>query len=218
MPGWFARMHGISVPARITPLPAPSPSSSANIKIILSLVKQVVDRDGDLAECGVYRGATLIPLGLYLKQHGIQKTLYGLDSFEGFGDVNYGGAVETAYITKHGNLSDTSYNMVQAMVDRFGLTKQTPLVRGFFDKTLSTIKDRRFCFVHLDVDLYNSYMVCLKFFYERMMPGGIILLDEYNDPPFPGCNRAVDEFLADKPEGPLDYSIDNYIKYIIRKS
>ena len=57
----------------------------------------------------------------------------------------------------------------------------------------------------------------LEFFYPRVTSGGVILFDEYNDPPWPGCNKAVDEFLADKPETLQEIERDNHVKYFIRK-
>jgi O-methyltransferase len=211
-------MHAISVPKRVVPLAEASPSSGANIKIILRIVESTLHLESDLAECGVYRGATLIPLALYLAQHNVQKKLYGFDSFEGFGDLEHGGPVETAYIQAHGTCDDTSYEVVQEKVERFDLLDRVILVKGFFNESFRTVENLRFCFVHLDVNLYASYKVCLEFFYPRMVRGGVILLDEYNDPPWPGCNRAVDEFLADKPESATEFCIDNYIKYTICKS
>ena len=69
----------------------------------------------------------------------------------------------------------------------------------------------------LDCDLYGSYKDCLEFFYPRLGNGGIILLDEYDDPPWPGCNKAVDEFLADKPERLQRIERQNYQKFFFRK-
>ena len=163
MPGWIARMHGMSVPTRVIPLADPSPSSGANIKIILSLVKSVLHLDGELAECGVYRGSTLTPLGLYLTQNNVPKKLFGFDLFEGFGDLDTGGSAESAYIQAHGTCDSTSYEMVQSMIDRFGLSNVT-IVKGFFDETLARVKNVRFCFVNLDVDLYESVQGLLGFF------------------------------------------------------
>jgi hypothetical protein len=45
----------------------------------------------------------------------------------------------------------------------------------------------------------------------------VILFDEYNDPPWPGCNLAIDQFLADKPERPVEIERDNFQKWYIRK-
>ena len=75
----------------------------------------------------------------------------------------------------------------------------------------------KFCFASLDCDIYESYKECLEFFYPRLVPGGVVLFDEYNDPPWPGCNKAVDEFLADKPEQLEEIESDNFIKYFFRK-
>jgi hypothetical protein len=46
---------------------------------------------------------------------------------------------------------------------------------------------------------------------------GVIHLDEYNDPPWPGCNAAVDEFLTGRPEYLRVIALDNYEKYYIDK-
>jgi hypothetical protein len=91
------------------------------------------------------------------------------------------------------------------------------LVRGYFQDTLPKYCDSQFCFVHLDCVIYESYRRCLEFFYPRMVTGGVILLDEYKDPPWPGCTQAVDEFVADKPERITEIKSDNYIKYYLRK-
>ena len=51
----------------------------------------------------------------------------------------------------------------------------------------------------------------------KASPGGIILVDEYNDPPWPGCKLAVDEFLADKKVKPMPVAMDNYQKYFVQR-
>ncbi len=60
----------------------------------------------------------------------------------------------------------------------------------------------KFSFVHLDVDLYESTLACLKYFYPLMNPGGVILSHDYSI--LAGVERAFKEFLADKPEGLID--------------
>jgi hypothetical protein len=51
-----------------------------------------------------------------------------------------------------------------------------------------------------------------------LTPGAIVVFDEYDDPAWPGCNAAVDEFLSDKPERLIEICRDNYVKtYFVKQ-
>ncbi|HKR36214.1 MAG TPA: TylF/MycF/NovP-related O-methyltransferase [Steroidobacteraceae bacterium] len=220
VPGWLGLMHDIKVPRGVARLPAPTTSCAANINILLALLPEAIKLEGALAECGVYRGATLLPTGWYLKQSGSGKVVYGFDSFQGFdasvdSEIALGG--RSSVTKRRGGFSDTSLEYVTAKVRRFGLQQQVRLVQGYLERTLRQYADQRFCFVHLDVDIYESYKLALEFFYPRTTPGAVILLDEYDDPTWPGCNKAVDEFLSDKPERLVRIERDNHVKYLFRK-
>ena len=52
----------------------------------------------------------------------------------------------------------------------------------------------RFCLVSLDADLYAPILSGLIFFYPRLVPGGMILLHDYNNERFRGARQAVEEF------------------------
>jgi O-methyltransferase len=54
--------------------------------------------------------------------------------------------------------------------------------------------------VPLDIGIYQAYNECLEFLYPRMNSGGLILINDYNHPTWPGCNKAVDELLTGEPE------------------
>ena len=73
-------------------------------------------------------------------------------------------------------------------------------------RELGDISERRFSFVHVDVDLFQPTLDSIRFFYERTNTGGIILCDDYGFATCPGATRAVDEFLADKPEKMISLS------------
>ncbi|MHC4880515.1 MAG: TylF/MycF/NovP-related O-methyltransferase [Planctomycetota bacterium] len=219
-PAWKAKLCGLKVPRRVTPRDDAAPLGAANINIILSLLEEAVQADGDLCECGVFRGSTLVPTGLFLKQRGLDRNVFGCDSFEGFGeaisiDIELGGMGHEAKRV-HG-MNTTSMRYVAERVNAFGLDETVTLVPGYFENTLQQLADRTFCYVHLDCDMYDSYRTCMEFFYPRMAPGGIILFDEYDDPYWPGCNKAIDEYLSDKPERPVRIERDNFVKSFVRK-
>ncbi len=190
------------------------------MRVIISLLKTILSLDGDIAECGVFQGSTLIPIALFAQRRPSRKHVLGFDSFEGLDDtvtfdITLGGDDEAR--KRVGGFSGTSYERLLEKARRFGLERAVSVVKGYFHETLGRYANHRFCFVHLDCVLYQSYKECLDFFYPRLVKGGVILLDEYLDPPWPGCTQAVDEFLADKPERPLAIESDNQVKYYLRK-
>ena len=71
---------------------------------------------------------------------------------------------------------------------------------GWIPDRFQDVDDRKFSFVHIDVDLTEPTRESLAFFYPRMVPGGIIVCDDYGQSTSPGATQAVDRFLADKPE------------------
>lgn len=219
-PGFYGRALTIQIPSLIKPLPVRTAACGCNIKIIFRLMKSVAQLPGDMVECGVYRGATLVPEALYLAQNKISKTLCGCDSFAGFdeavlSEIALGGGHDPQ--KKVGGFGDASPGLIKNNLRRLGIDDRVHLLKGYFQDTLHELKDRRFCFVHLDCDLYDSYKTCLDFFYPRLVPGGIILFDEYNDPAWPGCNKAVDEFLQGKQEKLIEIESDNFLKHYIQK-
>jgi len=113
--------------------------------------------------------------------------------------------------------SDTSLEIVSEKLRRFGLNN-VQLIKGFFQESLARCKEDRFAFVHLDGDTYASYRDCLVHVYPRLARGAIVVFDEYDDPAWPGCNKAVDEFLADKPERLQSINRQNFVKYYFVKT
>jgi len=142
---------------------------------------------GNVADIGVYKGGSVRLFGEMATKAG-RKT-YGFDTFTG--------EPETAPwidIHKEGDFSDVNFEDVQKFVKNFDVE----LFKGVFPETGDVIKDDRFCFVHIDVDLYLSCQDCLEFFCPRMSDGAIILLDDYGTKSCPGIKLATDEFVFDK--------------------
>src|SRR5689334_17116942 len=180
-PRILSRLTGVLCPRASVPHDQVTSSGGANAKILFDILDQTAKLDGDVAECGVWRGRTLIAMGIYLRQMHSPKILWGFDSFEGF-----------KHETPH-TFRDTSARLVEEKAAIFRLSN-VRVVPGYFQQSLQTIQSCRFSFVHIDCDIYESYKECLQFFFPRMVRDGVILFDEYDDPEWPGANRAVDEF------------------------
>lgn len=86
--------------------------------------------------------------------------------------------------------------------------KNVYFYKGFFPKTARVLSNKKFSFVHLDVDLYKSTFDALDFFYPRMNLGGIIISHDYstcrNYESIPGVKKAIVDFFQDKPESIIE--------------
>jgi len=69
-------------------------------------------------------------------------------------------------------------------------------LKGRFDQIFPSLKDRKFCFAHIDADLYVSIKQCIEFLKDRMVKSGIILFDDYNSSVCGGANKAIEEMLG----------------------
>ncbi len=223
MPSWpvsMSYLFGIYLPQAVIPYPSRTAEARTNINIIKKLFEKTIKLEGDIAECGVFRGNSIVPMGLYVKEMNLTKKVYGFDSFEGFDDsitidLELGGQDNAQ--KEIGGFNATSLGGVVHKIKLFSLESHIKLIPGYFQNTLSHLNENTFSFVHLDCDIYTSYKVCLEFFYPRLTRGGIILFDEYNDPPWPGYNKAIDEFFLNKEETPIEIESENYLKYYICK-
>ena len=142
--------------------------------------------DGDFAELGVYEGASA---RLLCEVKG-GRTLHLFDTFDGLPPPN----ADEGRVFATGQFRSMLHHVTRAVADHDGVE----LHPGFFPASAGAVAERRFSFVHLDVDLEDSTEAGLEFFYRRMVPGGIILAHDYSV--IPGVGRAVDRFLRDKPE------------------
>ncbi len=166
------------------------------------MCERVKDIEGDFVECGVAAGFGLLVFMLHDDLLGVNRNYWGFDSFEGFPPPT--GKDRGTHVTA-GDWS-TSPELVQRVLTEGRLPREmigrVRLVRGFFADTLDQY-DGRIALLHLDCDLHDSYMTCLRQLYNKVIPGGIIMFDDYGDANFPGASKAVDAFFADKPEKPI---------------
>ena len=147
---------------------------------------------GDLAEVGVYRGGSA---KLIREANGI-KTLHLFDTFEGLPAVE---AIDQPQFNK-GQFA-ASFDHVTNYLREY---KNVHFYKGLFPSTAKTVENKKFSFVHFDVDTYESTRSCLDFFYFRMNRGGIILSHDYTSAA--GVHRAFDEFFSDKAEPVIEMS------------
>ena len=186
-------------------------TSNERIYALLQATKYVIHNDvpGDIIECGVYRAGITLVMADTLRSSGSSKIIHGFDSFEGMPEALNQDALPTGQIVYHqGVLSTTSLVMVMEKMKVFGHQDRVVFHKGFFQDTMpgAISADSRFSFVLIDCDQYAGTKFCLEFLYDKVNPGGMILIDDYFLPKnldTPGVKIAVDEFLQGKSEAGL---------------
>lgn len=181
-----------------------NPFTTGNLKQWRKALSATRHLRGCVVECGTYRGESIAPLGWLMREDGDTRHLYGFDSFQGFPEIKPEDESEEGYLGRSpAYFARTSQADVQDFIDALDLSDRVTLVGGFFEDTLPKTAVGPISVLILDCDLYDSYKTCLRELYPRVEPGGWILFDEYFNRKYPGARRAVDEFVADKPEKPM---------------
>lgn len=157
----------------------------SEIFLVYSLALAQRKLQGDYSEVGVYRGSSA---KMICEAKG-DKSLYLFDTFEGLPEV------EKVDVLFSKNLFSVDIDSVRRRLAKY---KNVYIFKGLFPETALVIENKRFAFVHLDVDIYSSTKNCLGFFYDRMVKGGVILSHDYSQAK--GVKEAFDEFFENKIE------------------
>ena len=89
---------------------------------------------------------------------------------------------------------DNLYEAVQCNLTSFGINcaeQSVSLIEGFIQETMKI--DQPVAFAHVDVDWYDPVMACLKCIFPKLVVGGSVIVDDYND--WGGCRKATDQYL-----------------------
>lgn len=166
----------------------------ARKQFLVNFAELVYDKGiiGSCAEVGVFQGdfAKVINEVFY------DRKLFLFDTFEGF-------AKEDIEIEKSNDYSEVNaggYNMtsVDLVLNKMPHKENCIIRKGFFPETAEGLKEK-FCYVNLDLDLYQPTIKGLHYFYDHdlIAEGGLITVHDYFSTEFKGIKAAVDEFVSE---------------------
>ena len=154
---------------------------------------------GDLIETGVWRGGvTILMRGMLDAWEDPDRCVWVADSFEGLPAPN----VEDYPDDEGHDLSGVATLMVgaeqvRANFDRYGLLDdRVRFLEGWFADTLAPAPIDQLAVLRLDGDLYESTMDALVPLYDKVSPGGFVIVDDYGA--WEPCRKAVDDFRAER--------------------
>lgn len=153
------------------------------------LVEQVKDLDGDIIEVGVWRGGSGALLAKRSSLEHLEAKIYLCDTFEG---VVKAGSNDPVY--RGGEHSDVTRGSVERLLRSMQLSNVEILEGVFPEETAHLIPpDRMFRLCHIDVDVYRSAKDVLAWVWERLVPGGLVVFDDFGFPKCEGVTTLVNE-------------------------
>ena len=125
--------------------------------------------DGDFVECGVNRGGLSRSILDAVDWEPLNKRFYLLDTFGGF-DPRF-----PPEDTQHWAYGDT-YEDVKRTFQSFS---RVNVVRGPVPDTLSEVQTDKVAYMYIDMNTAVPELEAMRYFWPKVVPGGIVLLDDY---------------------------------------
>jgi hypothetical protein len=154
---------------------------------------------GDLIECGLWRGGSAVFMRGMLAAFDVRdRVVWAADSFQGLPTPE--AAPDVAFGL---DLSREKFPMLAVDLDTVRrafeahglLDDQVRFLPGWFKDTLPSAPIERLALLRVDGDLYSSTREALEALYDRVVPGGFVIVDDYF---LPNCRQAVDDFIVER--------------------
>lgn len=175
---------------------------------LLKAVQHVNDRGipGALVECGVARGGSAMAMAMQCATTGHDdRDLYLFDTFDGCpppteddGPILTGASAQQVWQAAVQDPEQAWFQELEGVV-RANLaatghpTSRTHLVRGMVEDTIPGRAPERIALLRLDTDWYQSTRHEMEHLWPRVVPGGVIVVDDYGW--FESARRAVEEYF-----------------------
>lgn len=177
------------------------PSRIAKMIAHYELYKSIVNIPGHLVECGVYKGASFTRFATFrdMLENQISRKLIGFDIFGKFPQVK--GEHDSKFIQEFEQAGGKGINieLLEKVFEYKGF-RNYELVQGNILETVpeyvQTHPELKIALLHLDVDVYEPSKIVLESLFQRIVPGGLLILDDYGT--VEGETRAVDEFFENR--------------------
>ena len=183
--------------------------------------------DGDLAECGVWKGCSAMLMALLLKRYGIMdKKIHLYDTFEGMSeptsvDKTITGISASTLLNKQRKENKNSvwcYSPIEE-VKKTLLSTGYPqenliFVKGKVEDTLPRHVPGKLSLLRLDTDWYESTRIELQILYPLLSEKGVLIIDDFGH--WEGAKKAVTEYFMQNSNHQYLHRIDYTGRLIIK--
>ena len=166
------------------------------------LFRLVNELEGDIIECGVFKGASFLRFATFQEQFGKKdRKIIGFDTFGRFPDTNFSeDKIHRKDFVEEAGESSISKGQLLSVIEKKGLKTSVELIAGDVLETVpeyvKTHPNLKIALLNLDTDIYEPAVTILKYLYPLIVKGGILISDDYKV--FPGETKAIDDYFKGK--------------------
>lgn len=131
--------------------------------------------EGDFVDCGVNTGIFSRAIIHFTDFNRTGKKYYLLDTFAGM-DPLYSTQIE---MHRHSVIGYEKQNELYEDVKQTFKDFNVEIIKGAVPETLPMVKSEKICFLSVDMNCVEPEVRALEFFWDKMVSGGMILLDDY---------------------------------------
>lgn len=166
------------------------------VHILIWAAQHALHLDGDFVECGVNTGIFSLAICDYLDFNTVDKSFYLFDTFNGLPESQMlPSERERAVRIAEADAYDECFETAKA---NFAPFERAVLVRGMVPDTLDQVSIDKVAYLSIDMNLVYPEIAAIEHFWDKLVSGGIVVLDDYGWDIFSEQQRAWDEFAAGK--------------------
>ena len=152
--------------------------------------------EGDFVECGVNLGALSMGVCEYLDFNKIDKSFYLFDTYEGIPESHVSAEENINEIKAYNqSMYFECYEMVQEIFKPF---KKAQLVRGTVPETLTDVEIDKVAYLSIDMNLAKTEVAAMEFFWDKLVPGAVVVFDDYGWAAHKAQQVALDAFAKER--------------------
>jgi hypothetical protein len=153
---------------------------------------------GDFVECGVNRGFLSSAIMEHLEWDRLGKTFYLLDTFAGVAEEMIPDNEEERQRNQQNLTSGFYVRGVESVARNFSQWRNVKIIQGRVPDTLPQVKTKQISYLHLDMNCAPPEIAALNYFWEKLISGAMVLLDDYAYIGYQPQKEAMDVFAKER--------------------
>jgi O-methyltransferase len=164
------------------------------VYVVCSLADKVKHLEGDFVECGVNTGAYSRAIIEYIDFNSLKKIFYLLDTYQGLVQEQI---TEEEYKSGVGDYLNNYVDVYEQVVETFK-PFNTRIIKGAVPATLGQCAAKSIAYLSIDMNVAEPEIAAAQFFWDKLVSGGVMILDDYGFPSHQAQKRAFDSFAKER--------------------